>query len=327
MNRLRDEATDLTRRLAKSEEEQVRLREQVMVLQREALFHVDRHESTFDATLQNAFKILNSKITAVVSKTQPLYQFAKEIPLNEWNIPNIPEWYNPIILVKHNEGVYLQHLKHMLRRIIWYFLEVRLFSRTEPFQAFGPQPARDLEARYADMFKEEYATSESAAKWRALTATRLDELETGEEKKYILDGLVSYFGKFLQVCFAKNGERENVQTTVSGAFLLKLKPMFESAVKLSKLFAKDRAGYSLGIPDLKARNYRKGETSDEMTTRADFVGIGGGGEYDAAGTIMVVVSPMLLRWGEGSGKRLGERTILLKSYVEVDEVEFSSDGY
>jgi hypothetical protein len=82
---------------------------------------------------------------------------------------------------------------------------------------------------------------------------------------------------------------------------------------------KERAAFSLDVPDLKKIRYFKHLDDDLMTCDGSAIGVAGGPEEDAEGDIRVLGSPMLWKWGDPSGRDLEREILLVKAFVQVSE--------
>jgi len=99
-----------------------------------------------------------------------------------------------------------------------------------------------------------------------------------------------------------------------------LRPAFEpvllAAMEMATLTARERAGYSLVFPDLAETGFVKVAEDPYLTNRPTDVGMNASGDEDELeGPFAVVASPMLIKWGNGSGERLDESDVLCKAFV------------
>ncbi len=332
------EASQLKREV----EELRRAKEMLGQLQKEVLAGVDRHEPAFDEAVQAAFVAVNGKINALVKFSSPVYKAAAAVPFDQWGV-GAAMWagaYNPDSpAVRAREQ---RVIKQLLRLVVWHFLSKTLLDRARPFACFGSSLARRLDEDYRDVFDDfgelvrdqarwsaqvtnqkltcpPTETSEAAAKWRTMTAARLLEMDNDEYKTRVLDNLLLQFASLMYDHMGFNGmPLEKLEETLRGEALKKLGPVLKAALALAQLVVKERAGFSLEIPDLTGLGFHKEENDALMTTRGASLNIDvGGGKEEEGGVVALVASPMLIKWGTGSGQQLTSKVVLQRAFVEV----------
>lgn len=163
-------------------------------------------------------------------------------------------------------------------------------------------------------------TTEAAAKWRSMTAARLLELDDEPCRASTEDFLILEFATAMHKHMGHAATPvEELHDWVKGSVLKQLGPVLKAAVALARLVAKERSGFSLEMPDLAAVGFAKGESDAQMTTLGADLNIDvGGANEDEGGVVVLVASPMLIKWGASSGHgQAGSRDVLAKAFVEV----------
>ena len=152
-----------------------------------------------------------------------------------------------------------------------------------------------------------------------MTAARLLEMDNDNYRSQVLDNLVSQFASLMHEHMGLDGvPLEQLDVTLRGEALKKLGPVLKAALALAQLVVKERAGFSLEIPDLTALGFRKDDNDAQMTTRGASLNIDvGGGNEEEGGVVALVASPMLIKWGTGSGQQLTSKVVLQRAFVEV----------
>jgi hypothetical protein len=165
--------------------------------------------------------------------------------------------------------------------------------------------------------------NEEAAKWRSSTVARLDEHGDEKGKQYKVKELVSEFSLFV---FEKMRYGESVKDAEalmgSGTNLGKhLRTVFEAAISLARLIARQRATFCLEMHDLTRRDKKKPNDSKVTTLGVTGVVVGNSDEEDGdtTGPIMFCATPMLVKWGDGQGRNFDKSSVLVKSFVQIFE--------
>ncbi|KAK3899800.1 hypothetical protein C8A05DRAFT_36568 [Staphylotrichum tortipilum] len=295
-----------------------RAEEMLGKLQKEVLAGVDRHEPAFDEAVLGAFVAVNGKINALVKYTGAFFKIVGAVPFDTWGPGAM--WagaYNTEVAAV--QGKDRRAVKQLLRLVVWHFVGRTLLDRARPFACFGSVLARNLDRDYHSMF-EDVATSDAAAKWRAMTAARLLELDDEPCRASIQDFLLAEFAKIMHehMGHAATPLKELEEWLRSSVFK-QLGPVLQSAVALAQLVAKERSGFSLEMPDLTAVGFAKADNDAQMTTRGAPLNIDLGGANDEEGGVVVLVAaPMLIKWGTASGHgQPGSGDVLAKAFVEV----------
>ncbi|KAL8393634.1 hypothetical protein RB595_003390 [Gaeumannomyces hyphopodioides] len=301
--------------------------ELLTTLQQEALANVDRHEPTFDATVVGAFVKVNRTINSLVRKGRKdvvtLVRFveaegAATVPWREGTLPDYcADTRVPEVAERTSEVLAL-----MLRAMVWSVLGKRLFAALSPFAAFGSKTAQLLDQSYKRMFVN-HTTNEMAARWRALSAKYLADYEADSDARTdgsrpshqdcVLEELMVEFATTLhEDVGCRDKPTDEIQKILRPAF----EPVLLAAIELARLTARERAGYTLEFPDLAKHGFLKVADDQILTNRPTDVGMNASGdEEEVEGPFAVVASPMLVKWGSGSGERLNESTVLCKAFV------------
>ncbi|KLU87985.1 hypothetical protein MAPG_06975 [Magnaporthiopsis poae ATCC 64411] len=318
--------------------------ELLTTLQQEALANVDRHEPTFDATVVSAFVKVNRAIDSLVRKGRKgvvtLLRFveAEGAATVSWREGALPDYCAdtrvPEVAERTSEVLAL-----MLRAMVWNMLGQRLFHAHRPFAAFASSTAGDLERSYQRIFVD-HKTNEMAAKWRALSARCLADFETKADARTEAmsaadpktagaaegsrPGKQSYQDRVVQDLMADFaatlhedlGCRDKFPDEIQEVLRPAFEPVLLAAIEMASLTARERAGYSLAFPDLAKTGFDKIADDPHLTNRPTDVGMNASGDEDELeGPFAVVASPMLIKWGTGSGERLDESTVLCKAFV------------
>ena len=149
---------------------------------------------------------------------------------------------------------------------------------------------------------------------------QLDATENNKSKQEKIDELISYFSLFVFEKMQYGKSIEDVESVMEPANLGKnLTSVFDAAIELARLIARQRASFTLNMNDL-TRRPMKIEDDKRMTTMGSTgVALGNSDDGEAEGLVMFCVSPMLVKWGNGQGRNFNESSILVKSYVTVFE--------
>jgi len=153
-----------------------------------------------------------------------------------------------------------------------------------------------------------------------MTAARLLELDDEPCRASIQDLLLLEFARVMHGYMGHAAEPvEKLEEWLRNSTLKQLGPVLKAAVALAQLVAKERSGFSLEMPDLAAVKFTKAENDAQMTTRGAQLNIDvGGANEDEGGVVVLVASPMLIKWGTSSGHgQAGSRDVLAKAFVEV----------
>ncbi|CAM1509098.1 Fc.00g028370.m01.CDS01 [Cosmosporella sp. VM-42] len=291
-------------------------------LQEEVLASVDRHEPTFDEKIHAQFIQINGKINTAIrspGKNLSLFKMFASTPFDGWTEDALPSYcYNsssPLVSVEDKTVV-----KLLMRLAIWNFIDRTLFDRGNPFAVYASSPARSLSDDYRGMFGDDYETSETAAKWRAITARRLAELDNKEYQDEVFNDLIKRFSLLVHDAVGyQEKSSEEIEKLFQGDMLQKLEPVFRSAIDLARLVSQERAGYTLLIPDLRKFKFEKIDDDGYLTNRARLPNIDVACiDEEVAGRIALVASPMLIKWGTGGGEQLTHKTVLEKAFVQVE---------
>ncbi|KAL8366625.1 hypothetical protein RB595_010474 [Gaeumannomyces hyphopodioides] len=335
---------DANVKLDKAKEAQAKMDEKdglIAKLQQEALAHVDRHEPVFDSTIASAFDKINRKINALVRRnatvstrgdasTPPelttLDKLAQVLPLEQWGKGAVkPQWYHQDVSRAWQSDHSVRAL--VLRAMVWNFLKRELFNDDRPFAVLGSIVSEAYRQYYTDVFPN-HATSVEAAKWRALTAKCLADVEAKNPavQATVLDRLKS---AFLELLYSDVATKLNWQPPLTldyfrgvmeGNIARELEPVLQAAIDLATITSRERARYQLWFPDLEAYEYHRIAGQPLMTTDQTSLAINartaqGHDDDDEEGPISLVASPVLLKWGNGAGERLNEHTVLRKAFV------------
>lgn len=168
-----------------------------------------------------------------------------------------------------------------------------------------------------------------AARWRALSARCLADYENESDaraearsategsrpphREFVLGDLMADFATALHEDIGcRDKSPDEIQKILRPAF----EPVMQAAMELARLTARERAGYTLEFPDLAKHGFLKVADDQLLTNRPTDVGMNASGdEEEVEGPFAVVASPMLVKWGSGSGERLNESTVLCKAFV------------
>ncbi|KAL8403918.1 hypothetical protein RB594_008971 [Gaeumannomyces avenae] len=309
-------------------------------LQQEALAHVDRHEPAFDSTIASAFDKVNRKISALlrrnaaassnvgvggeVTEVITLDKFAEAVLPKHWGRLAVKsEWHHQHVAEAWTSDPRVRAL--MLRAMVWNFLARELFDFKKPFAALNSTVTEDIGRHYMQVFPDP-TTSDETAKWRALTAKILTEFEAGypELRKALLERLQDRFVDLIYNEIATKIDvrppltRDFVHQHVKADMARDLEPVLQAATELATLTSKERAGYELHFPSLREEKYHKGAKHPFMTTDPTSLAINvRTADYDdnEEGSVCLLASPVLVKWGNGAGERLNEYVVLRKAFV------------
>jgi predicted nucleic acid-binding protein len=162
-------------------------------------------------------------------------------------------------------------------------------------------------------------TSQEAAKWRAASAVRLAE-QSAENPAYragVFEHLVREFAALLHrdLGYAQMPQAD-LEAILRGDMRAQLEAVLVAAMELATVVVRERAGYTLEFPDLKALGYAKAEDDPLLTNCASTLGIDAPGATDEqAGAVAVLGSPRLVKWGSGAGEDLGTEVTLCKAFA------------
>ena len=153
--------------------------------------------------------------------------------------------------------------------------------------------------------------------------SRLSELDDAEGRGAICTWLCEELMSLMfQNMHVKDKTEEGlVNLCTTGELCKSLRETNEVAVDLARTLMKERAGFTLDVPNLKKHRYFKQLDDDLMTCDGSAIGVAGGPEEDAEGEIRVVGSPMLWKWGDPNGRGLEQRMLLVKAFVQVSKAE------
>ncbi|KAL8343655.1 hypothetical protein RB601_004257 [Gaeumannomyces tritici] len=309
-------------------------------LQQEALAHVDRHEPAFDSTIASAFDKVNRKISALlrrnaaassnvgvggeVTEVNTLDKFAEAVLPYHWGRLAVKsEWHHWHVAEAWKSDPRVRAL--MLRAMVWNFLARELFDFKKPFAALNSTAAENMERHYMEAFPDPI-TSNETAKWRALTAKILTEFEAGypELRKALLERLQD---RFVDLIYNEIATRIDVRPPLTRDFVHQhvetdmardLEPVLQAAIELAALTSKERARYELYFPNLRDEKYHKGAEHPLMTTDPTSLAINVRTAYyddDEEGSVCLLASPVLVKWGNGAGERLNQHMVLRKAFV------------
>ncbi|EJT68731.1 hypothetical protein GGTG_13696 [Gaeumannomyces tritici R3-111a-1] len=309
-------------------------------LQQEALAHVDRHQPAFDSTIVSAFDKVNLKINALVRRNAAassnvgvggevtevitLDKFAEAVLLNHWGRLAVKsEWHHRHVAKAWRSDPRVRAL--MLRAMVWNFLARELFDFKKPFAALNSTATKDIGRHYMEVFLDPI-TSDENAKWRALTAKILTEFEAGypELRKALLERLQDRFVDLIynEIAIRIDARppltRDFVHQHVKAGMARDLEPVLQAAIELATLTSKERAWYQLYFPNLRNEKYHKGAEHPFMTTDPTSLAINvrmADYDDDEEGSVCLLASPVLLKWGNGAGEGLNQYMVLRKAFV------------
>jgi hypothetical protein len=179
------------------------------------------------------------------------------------------------------------------------------------------------------------ASDEYAAKWRSMTVAYLDKMDDEPSRQQVYARLTDALADMLYGKMegrSRAASLDDVHAILAGdAVAKRLRKVNKEAVALARLFAKQRAGFTVEAPDLVGLGFRKrgpggnGEgDADALLTSDNSVGVAEA-EEDRSGDVMLLGSPMLCKWGDGDGKDLHQRTVLMKAYVHLFEDDWGAE--
>ena len=159
-----------------------------------------------------------------------------------------------------------------------------------------------------------------------MSLQQLEETEDVEDKQALLDTMKCRLLDWL--CPALSFEYDQAfRIAMDGKVLNdRLLEVFEVAIKMSRLIFRQRARYNFVAPtQLSTGDYWKKKDSEYITNVGSRLGVDEAtDDVEASGNITFLVSPALLKWGNGNGEKLQECTILAKAVVEIDGGDRSS---
>jgi hypothetical protein len=113
------------------------------------------------------------------------------------------------------------------------------------------------------------------------------------------------------------GSNDDVCRIVAeGALAGKLEDVLSTALDFAQTLAGERAGFSLETPALEKLGFIK-TADDPSMTNLGHVGVDPAEEDELVGEVRFCVSPMLVKWGSGSGENLQQANVLMKAFVEM----------
>jgi hypothetical protein len=157
-------------------------------------------------------------------------------------------------------------------------------------------------------------------RWRILSLRQLEETEDAEDKQAFLSAMKCRLLDWL--CPTLPFEDDQAFRIAMDEEVLndRLLEVFDVAIKMSRLIFRQRARYTFEAPiQLSAGDYRKKKDSEYITNVGSRLGVDEAtDEVEASGNITFLVSPALLKWGNGNGEKLQECTLLAKAVVEIN---------
>ena len=304
-------------------------------LLQESLSAVDRFSPEVDDTFRRQFIGLNKKIGPLAKRLAAL---TDQQPPETWETGDHGALWPGTI--NNNSACFKstrKATKLLLRQMIWNFMAEMLINPRRPFASFHgklAQAAIKLEGIYDEMFQlalshqgkvVDHDTDKRMAKWRIMTVQHLEMCEDVADRQALYDDLGPKFAEW--VCPRLHYKDKDRLYATSNAND-KLVEILKAAVELTRLIIRQRAGYSLEVPSqLHEGNYEKREDSDLMTNVGSGLGVDeASDESELSGVITLLATPAMVKWGNGLGDNLEERTILAKAVVEVKAIdEDSSD--
>lgn len=328
-----------------------RLREtedQLKRLQQEVLTAVDRFDPNADAKAVEAFKLLNGAI-GKLSKAKDLNKLVLNDPLSEWDASVL--WNDSVAPTVAKGTLKDREKKLLLRQAIWKFLSARLFDRSRPFASYGglvgelaaslaydklfPDHSEFLITHDISLLSDLFltlcfdsGTNKNAGKWRSVTVHQLNEhSESDQDKKDFRVKIARDFAAFIQNHLLPPTGKVTLEevervATEKGDFSKRLDDVLNQAINLSRLLMGERAAFALVSPSLKDIKYFKQEEDDDFTTALGHnVGIADGAdvESDQTGKIRMMVSPMLIKYGDAGGENLHQETVVVRAFVTMEE--------
>ena len=307
-------------------------------LLQESLSAVDRFSPEVDDTFRRQFIGLNKKIGPLAKRLAALTDLQ---PPETWETGDHGALWpgtvnkNPACFKSTRKAT-----KLLLRQMIWKFIAEMLINRRRPFASFHGKLAHaaiNLDGIYNEMLQlalsqhEKVAgddTDKRMARWRIMTVQHLEVCEDVADRQALYDDLEPRFAEW--ACPRLHYKDKDRLYATSNAND-KLVEIFKAAVELTRLIIRQRAGYSLEIPSpLYEGNYEKREDPDLMTNVGSSLGVDeASDELELSGVITLLATPAMVKWGNGIGDNLEERTTLAKAVVEVkarDEDSSVGDG-
>ncbi|KAK4161726.1 hypothetical protein QBC43DRAFT_357268 [Cladorrhinum sp. PSN259] len=321
-NKVAEQWNQMSQRLERAEGQLTRL-------QTEVLSSVDRFDPNYDAHLINKFCALNKSI-GLLTKSKDLRGLELLAdPLGTWDHSVFwPESINPALKGDSDHKLTDGEKRLLFRHAIWKFLTDHLFCRSRPFASYGGGEVGELASNLPfEQLYPDHLTSEPAAKWRSLTTRALlSHPLSPESKTRLISTLSNSFSEFLSTFFLSKStatEPSSVKSVISSGkdAPKRLTATLSEAIDFSRLLFGERAGFEILSP-LPGRLFKKEESDAaaddaEMTVLGANVGVVDGPdvENEVDGQVKLLGSPMLVKWGNGGGRDLGERGVLVRGFV------------
>ena len=149
-----------------------------------------------------------------------------------------------------------------------------------------------------------------ACRWRATTVRTLREIETPTDTMRKVNELLSEFRTMV---------REKMHYDVRDVDLFgsdSVRSTFESVLKFCQILVGDRSRYDLWAPNFKGKFWKPAGDVKDMTTCED-VGVEPRMGRELDGDVALVVSPWLIKWGDGEERPLNLGVGLVKAFVQM----------
>ncbi|KAH6676492.1 hypothetical protein B0J14DRAFT_355176 [Halenospora varia] len=269
-------------------------------LQDEKLNAIDRFKPAFDSDLIGRLEEINNKMmkTLVVflSKANNDFDIIRISKRMEKHL-----WISPHLSVDKPFNFNDRDLrKCLLKSMIWRFLQNHLFR--SPFLCFGGEAGNVAGTLHSVIYHNAYSYPDSA-KWRSFTAERLIDSEDEHDDEEVQRRLFINFQLILHE-FGYKIDDAGLQD--------KTRPLFQKAIQLAKLFAKQRAMYEFF--DHRGRKWWTEEANSAYCRNQEDED-----DLEGEGDIAFVVVPALLRRGTAMGEDLKQAVFLTKALVHLVE--------
>ena len=166
-------------------------------------------------------------------------------------------------------------------------------------------------------------TNENAAKWRSLTVRQFIKMADDEQTdKHLCRQFAQEFAGFLVEKNVVPGDEGTLDQLTRAAmnsnedFGKHLAVVLSRAIHFSRLIAGERAGFEVRGPPLTAMQFRKSEDDTMVTAKGGDIGVNDvDGDDDPEGEIKLIGSPMLVKFGNGSGQNLDQEMVLVRAFA------------
>ncbi|KAH8678767.1 hypothetical protein BGZ60DRAFT_513047 [Tricladium varicosporioides] len=269
-------------------------------LQDEKLNAVDRFKPAFDSDLVGRLEEINNKMM----KALVLFLSKANNDRDIIGISKVMEkylWKSPHFSVDKPFNFNDRDLrKRLLKSMIWRFLQNQLFG--SPFLCFGGEAGNVAGTLHSVLYHDACSYPDSA-KWRSFTAERLIDSEDEHDDEEVQRRLFINF----QLALHELGYK------IDDVLLQeKTRPLFQKAIQLAKLFARQRAIYELF--DHQGRKWwTKERDSGYCRNQED------DDDPEGEGDIAFVIVPALVRRGTAMGEDLKQAVFLTKALVHLVE--------